>query len=162
MIIFKTQNILFRFIRKRVRVTGVQIPTPTRQQGRPLVHCDGFSSHNMGLISSIFGKSWRVIPSPPTPEPEPLLLWWFKKRPTSNLDLSWKKLGFQGSKFQLLLWVFSTTFLNFSKLISSQKAQVCSIWKNYLGNQIFLLHNKHFVKLYHSQNVFTQIWYLHK
>ncbi len=39
---------------------------------------------------------------------------------------------------------FSTTFLNFSKLISSLKEHECKILKNYLGNQIFLLQNKQF------------------
>jgi hypothetical protein len=39
---------------------------------------------------------------------------------------------------------FLSTFLNFSKLISSLKQQECNILKKYLGNQIFLLHNKQF------------------
>jgi hypothetical protein len=46
---------------KRVRVTWVQIPTPSQQQGGLLVHCDGFSSNNMCLNSSLFGKFWRGI-----------------------------------------------------------------------------------------------------
>jgi hypothetical protein len=39
---------------------------------------------------------------------------------------------------------FFTTFLKFSKIISSLKAQVFNIFKKYLGNQNFLLHNKPF------------------
>jgi len=34
---------------------------------------------------------------------------------------------------------FLTNFLNFSKLISSLKAQVCSIIENYIDKQFFLL-----------------------
>ena len=34
---------------------------------------------------------------------------------------------------------YLTTFLNFSKLISSLKAQVCNILKNHIDIQIFLL-----------------------
>jgi hypothetical protein len=39
---------------------------------------------------------------------------------------------------------FFITFLKFSKIISSLKAQVFNIFKKYLDNQHFLLHNKPF------------------
>jgi hypothetical protein len=39
---------------------------------------------------------------------------------------------------------FLTTFLNFSKLNSSLKAQVCNILKNYIDIKFFLLNNKDF------------------
>ena len=51
---------------------------------------------------------------------------------------------------------FWTTFLNFSKLISSLKAQVRNIFKNYVYNQIFLLNNIDFYK-YFLQKWFLQI-----
>ncbi len=76
------------------------------------------------------------------------MLWWFKKHLTSNLDLSWKKLGLQGSKFL-------TTFLKFSKLISSLKAQEWNISENYT-DIIFLLNNIDF------KNYSFQKWFLHK
>ncbi len=40
---------------KRVRIRGVQTPTPSQQQGGLHVHGDGFSSNNMRLNSSLFG-----------------------------------------------------------------------------------------------------------
>jgi hypothetical protein len=39
---------------------------------------------------------------------------------------------------------FFTTFLMFSKIISSLKAQAFNIFKKYLDNQNFLFHNKPF------------------
>jgi hypothetical protein len=54
-IILKTQNISLGFTMKKLMVTGVQIPIPSRQQVGPFVHYDGFSSNNMRLNSSQFG-----------------------------------------------------------------------------------------------------------
>jgi hypothetical protein len=51
---------------------------------------------------------------------------------------------------------FLNTFFNFSKLISSLKAQVCKyLKKSYRYKKIFTLHR--FLKLCHLQMVFTQI-----
>jgi hypothetical protein len=51
---------------------------------------------------------------------------------------------------------FLTTFLNFSKLISSLKAKVCNILKNYIDIQKFLLNNTDF------KNYTIYKWFLHK
>jgi hypothetical protein len=72
-----------------------------------------------------------------------------------------KKVGVIGIQILTPFMRFLTTFLNFSKLISSVKAQVCNILKNYIDIQQFLLTTQ-ILKLYHSQMVFTQISYLHK
>jgi hypothetical protein len=55
-----------------------------------------------------------------------------------------KKVRVKGVQIPTPAKSFLTTFLNFSKLISSLKAQVCHILKNYFDKIIFLLDNKHF------------------
>jgi hypothetical protein len=67
-----------------------------------------------------------------------------------------KKVRVTGVKIPTPSMKFLTIFLNFSKLISSLRAQVCNILKNHIDIQIVLLNNT-FLKLYHSQMVFTQI-----
>ncbi len=51
-----------------------------------------------------------------------------------------KSWGYKGPNFDSF-YEFLTTFLNFSKLISSLKEQVYNILKSYIDNQIFLLNN---------------------
>ncbi len=67
-----------------------------------------------------------------------------------------KKVKVTGVKIPTPSMRFLTIFLNFSKLISSLRAQVCNILKNYIDIQFFLLNNT-FLTLFHSQMVFTQI-----
>jgi hypothetical protein len=50
-----------------------------------------------------------------------------------------KKVRVTGAQIPTPSMIFLTTFLNFSKLISSLKAQVCNIIKNYIDKQYFLL-----------------------
>ena len=50
---------------------------------------------------------------------------------------------------------FLNTFFNFSKLISSLKAQVCNILKNHIDIQIFLLDTDFL-------NYAINKWFLHK
>jgi hypothetical protein len=52
-----------------------------------------------------------------------------------------KKVRVTGVQIPTPSMSFFTTFLNFSKLISSLKAQVLYIFKNYIDKQIFLLNN---------------------
>ncbi len=54
----------------------------------------------------------------------------------------------------ILAWFL---FLNFSKLISSLKAQTWNILKNYIYNQIFFTQQHKFLKIFPSKMVFTQI-----
>jgi hypothetical protein len=51
---------------------------------------------------------------------------------------------------------FLTTFLNFLKLVSSLKAQVCNILKNYIDIQKILFNNTDFL------NYTIHKWFLHK
>ena len=66
-----------------------------------------------------------------------------------------KKVRVTGSKFWLLLWDFWILFCNFSKFISSLKAQVCNILKNHIDIQIFLLDTDFL-------NYSINKWFLHK
>ncbi len=52
---FQNAKHLNRIHHEKLMVTGVQIPTPSRQQVGPFVHYDGFSTNNMRLNSSQFG-----------------------------------------------------------------------------------------------------------
>jgi hypothetical protein len=67
-----------------------------------------------------------------------------------------KKVRVTGVQILTPSMIFFTTFLNFSKLISSLKAQVCKIFKN-IQITNFFTEQHGFLKLYHSQIVFTQI-----
>jgi hypothetical protein len=50
-----------------------------------------------------------------------------------------KKVRVTGVQIPTPSMSFLTTFLNFSKLILSLKAQVCDIIKNYIDKQFFYL-----------------------
>jgi hypothetical protein len=52
---------------------------------------------------------------------------------------------------------FLTTFLNFSKLISSLKAQVCNILKNYIDIQIFYLTTQIFKIIPFTNGFYTNL-----
>jgi hypothetical protein len=66
-----------------------------------------------------------------------------------------KKVRVTGVQILTPSMKFLNTFLNFSKLISSLKAQVCNILKNHIDIQIFLL-NTDFL------NYAIHKWFLHK
>jgi hypothetical protein len=48
-----------------------------------------------------------------------------------------KKVRVTGVQISTPSMRFLTTFLNFSKFILTQQAQVCNIFKNYIDKQIF-------------------------
>jgi hypothetical protein len=62
----------------------------------------------------------------------------FVTRGTSNMQPH-EKVRVTGVQIPTPSMRFLNTFLNFSKFISSLKAQVCNILKNHIDIQIFLL-----------------------